>query len=352
MDEGPDDTIAPTLKHIADAAGVSVASVSKVLNNRGGVGDESRRRILDAAERFGYQGRAARNLQRAGVESTAFVIPAEFYSRSQFYEEVIRGALNEAVANSLKIDVRLVPLNPKLLEPEIDAILRDQQPGAMITLGVDNPAVIDRIAESGLPAVIVNGMDRSMRLSCVLPDNWSAGWLATRTLLQAGHTEIVHVAVAHRLSMQRRLEGFRIALDEAGIQFDPDRHLFDLEVLGFSEHDTQHAMRKALQEGRFKETTAFFCATDLVAVGVMQALAERDFSVPDDYSIIGLDDIAIARHARPPLTTIRIDRAELGRAGVELLMQRISDPEANVRRVNLGVKLIERASVGPPRKKR
>ncbi|WP_117194391.1 LacI family DNA-binding transcriptional regulator [Rhizobium terrae] len=349
MDEGPDDTIAPTLKHIADAAGVSVASVSKVLNNRGGVGDESRRRILDAAERFGYQGRAARTLQRAGVESTAFVIPAEFYSRSQFYEEVIRGVLDEAVTNSLRIDVRLVPLNPAILSSEIDVILRDMQPGALIALGVDNPVVIDRIAESGIPAVIINGMDRSMRLSCVLPDNWSAGWLATRTLLQAGHREIVHVAVAHRLSMQRRLEGFRIALQEAGIPFDVDRHLFDLEALGFGEHDTQHAMRAALDQGRFAKTSAFFCATDLVAVGVMQALADRDLSVPDDYSIIGMDDIAIARHSRPPLSTIRIDRAELGRAGVQLLMERISDPEANVRRVNLGVRLIERSSIGAPK---
>lgn len=345
MDEGSGDTIAPKLKDIADAAGVSVASVSKVLNNRGGVGYESRQRILEAAERFGYQGRTARTLQRAGVESIAFVIPAIYYSQSQFYEEVIRGALDEAVANALKIDVRLVPLDPLLLLSEIDGIIKDRQPGALIMLGVDNPAVIDRVAESGLPAVIINGMDRSMRLSCVLPDNWSAGWLATRTLLQAGHREIMHVALAHRLSMQRRLEGFRVALEEAGIPFDPERHLFDLEAQGFGEADTQKAIRTALKQGRFARTTAFFCSTDLVAVGVMQALSDEELSVPGDYSIIGLDDIAIARHSRPPLTTIRIDRAELGRTGVHLLMERIADPDSNVRRVNLGVKLVERTSV-------
>ena len=71
--------------------------------------------------------------------------------------------------------------------------------------------------------------------------------------------------------------------------------------------------------------------------------------MPKDYSIIGLDDIPIARHGRPPLTTVQIDRFELGRVGVELLMERISDPECNVRRINLGVKLVERASVGRPR---
>ena len=102
-----DEANAPTLRDIADAAGVSVASVSKVLNNRSGVGEESRRKILDIAERYGYQGKTARSLHKAGVDSVAMLMPAEFYSRSQFYEDVIRGALDEAAAHSLKIDVRL-----------------------------------------------------------------------------------------------------------------------------------------------------------------------------------------------------------------------------------------------------
>lgn len=350
MDEGSEDSTAPTLKHIAEAAGVSVASVSKVLNNRGGVGDESRQRILDVAQRFGYQGRAARSLQRAGVDRTAFIIPVEFYSRSQFYEEVISGALQEAMANSLKVDVRLVPLDPDLLLTEIDGILRDLQPGAVVALGIDHPRIIDRLAESGLPAVLINGMDRTMRIPCVLPDNWSAGWLATRRLLEAGHREIVHVALPNRLSLQRRLEGFRVALEEAGIPFDRDRHVFDLHERGLPESAAQPAMRLALQDGLFTHTTAFFCCTDVVALGVTQALETLGRSVPEDYSIIGLDDIAIARHSRPPLTTIHIDRAGLGRAGVQLLLERISDPDANVCRLNLGVRLIERSSVAAPRR--
>lgn len=346
MDE---ESNAPTLRHIADAAGVSVASVSKVLNNRGGVGDESRRKILDHAERLGYQGRAVRSLLRAGVENTVIVTPAEFYSRSQFYEDVIRGALEEAKANSLKVDVRLVPLETQQALPEVDQILEDMRPGAFVTLGMDQPEIIDRIVESGIPAVVINGMDRTMRLSCVLPDNWSAGWLATRRLLDAGHREIVHVATPLRLSLQRRLEGFRVALEEARITFDRERHLFDLTSLGLQESDTPLAIRQALQEGRFEQATAFFCGTDVIALGVMQALQGRGLSVPQDYSIIGVDDITIALHSRPPLTTMRIERAELGRIGIQLLMERIADPAANVRRVNTGLRLIERASVSKPR---
>ena len=92
--------------------------------------------------------------------------------------------------------------------------MRDIRPGALVVLGMDHPVMIDRIVDRGIPAVIINGMDRTMRLSCVLPDNWSAGWLAAQRLLAAGHREIVHVTIPHRLSLRRRLEGFRIALEE------------------------------------------------------------------------------------------------------------------------------------------
>jgi DNA-binding LacI/PurR family transcriptional regulator len=329
---------------------VSVASVSKVLNNRAGVGDESRRKILENAERLGYQIRAVRSLIRAGVENAVVVTPAEFYSRSAFYEDVVQGLLSEAAANSLKIDVRLVSLDTAHALSEVDEVLRDSRPGAFVAMGMDQPAIIERILEAGIPAVIINGMDRTMRISCVLPDNWSAGWLATQRLLTAGHRRIVHVTSPHRLSLIRRLEGFRVAIDEAGIPFEHDTHVFDLARLGVDEADTPQVIRQALQQGRFADTTAFFCSTDVVAIGVMQALQARGHSIPEDYSIIGVDDISIAQHSRPQLTTMRIERAELGRVGIQLLLERIADPDASVRRVNMGVRLIERASVADARR--
>lgn len=344
------ETNSPTLRDIADAAGVSVASVSKVLNNRSGVGEESRRKILVLAEQLGYQGRVARTLHRAGVDNILFITPAEYYSNSQFYEDVIRGALDEATANSLKVDVRLVSSNPAEIASDIVNLVQDVRPGAIVALGMDDQLVIDTLVDCKHPTVILNGMDRTMRLSSVLPDNWSAGWLATRRLLAAGHREIVHVTAPHRLSLKRRLDGFRVALDEASIAFDPDRHLLDLASRGMQEAETQGAVRQALLEGKLDHATAFFCSTDVIALGVLQALQNRGFSVPEDYSIIGMDDISIALHSRPPLTTIRIDRAELGRVGIQLLMEKIADAEGSVRRVNIGVQLIERASVAPPRR--
>jgi DNA-binding LacI/PurR family transcriptional regulator len=189
-----------------------------------------------------------------------------------------------------------------------------------------------------------------MRFSSVLPDNWSAGWLATQYLFDAGHRDILYIGSPNRFSLKRRMEGFRIALDEAGIAFDKSVHMIDLHEMGIDEEMAQPAIYKAIEAGRFKNATGIFCNTDVLALGVMQALEAHGYNIPHDYSVISLDDIPIARHSRPPLTTIQIDRAELGRIGAELLLERISSPESNVRRVNLGVKLIERASVTKPRK--
>lgn len=283
------------------------------------------------------------------LSAAVIVVPADYYSRSLFYEDVVRGALEEATDNSLKVDVRLVPLDPTAAVGEIGEMLDLANHGAIVAMGMDHPRVIDRIVESRLPAVDINGMDRTMRLSCVLPDNWAAGWLATQCLLRAGHREIVHVTLPHRLSLQRRLEGFRVALEEDGIDFDRNRHVLDLGRLGPQEPDAQQGLRQAFQDGKFDYATAFFCSTDVVALGVMQALQSRKFTVPRDFSVIGLDDVAIALHSSPPLTTVRIDRMELGRVGMRVLLDRIADPDTSVRRVNLGVTLIERSTVGPPR---
>lgn len=341
------DKPAATLKDIADAAGMSVASVSKVLNNRSGVSEESRQKVLSLAEQLGYLGRNARAMHRAGVGSVALIVPARYSSDSQFYEDIISTVLEESAANSLNVEVRLLADASRI--EEMDDLLADGSPGAVIGVGLDNAEVIARLAAENVPAVLINGMDRSMQIDSVLPDNWSAGWLATRHLIEAGHRNILHMTLPHRLTMQRRMEGFRVAMIEAGQAFEESRHILDLGREGFAETDGVAAIAAAFEAGRLDDVTAIFCSTDMVAFGAMQGLQSLGFSVPQDFSIIGLDDVVVARNSRPPLTTMRIDRRELGAIGVSLLRQRIAEPGRSVTRLNVGVKLIERSTVAPPR---
>jgi DNA-binding LacI/PurR family transcriptional regulator len=339
---------AVTLQDIADAAGVSVASVSKVLNNRPGVGDDSRRRIIGIADQMGYQARTSRGHSAAKSRDVTVVTPGEYYSNSQFYSDVIQGVLDEAKSRGVEANVRLMARDLPEAESDIAKILADTGTGAVLLVGLDYPEVIERIVQSELPAVIVNGTDRSMRLSSVTPDNRSAGWLATCHLLAAGHRNIVHVTLPHRSSLVRRMDGFRDAMEEAGIQFDPVHHVLDLSKEGVRDFEAALAIKQALKEGRLDDTTAFFCSTDLVALGVMEGLKESGCDVPGSYSVIGLDDVPIAHYSRPPLTTIRVDRMELGRVGFSMLQEKIANPALSVRHVDLGVELIERHTVSRP----
>lgn len=343
------DTPSTTLRDIADAAGVSVAAVSKVLNNRGGVSEESRQRVLQVADELGYQGKSARAMHKAGVGTAALVVPADYYADSQFYHDIIAAVLSESASNSLEVEVRLLAPSDSGDLAELDEILASAGHGAVIAIGLNDPATIGRIGSSGLPAVLINGMDRTMRVDSVLPDNWSAGWLATRHLMEAGHRDIMHVTLPRRLTMQRRMDGFRVAIEEAGMTFDPARHMLDLEQTGHAETQARAAIAEAFEAGRLANVTGFFCSTDMVAFGVMQGLQSLGFVVPDDFSVISIDDVTVARNSRPPLTTMRIERAELGRIGVSLLLRRIAEPARSVARLNTGVVLVERATIAPPR---
>lgn len=347
-DDGADGrAAAPTLNDIAQAVGVSVASVSKVLNKRAGVSEALRQRVLEVVRDLGYPAGAAR--QRLPVTRVSIATPAKHFSGSLFYEDVFAGVLNELKAQNLEPDVRLLPsVSPQAGTATAD-LLRGEKPEALILLGIDDPPVIDQVVAVGIPTVIVNGLDRTMRVTSVLPDNRFAGWMATRHLLEAGHTEIVYVDQGHRLSLRRRRDGFLDALEGAGIALDPHRHILDLTEEGVSDGEAARAIDKALADGRLAHVTAFFCSTDVIALGVLQALEGRGLSVPSDCSVIGFDDVPIALHSRPPLTTMRIGRAELGRHGVELLLERILDPDATPKRVAMAVQLIERASVAAPR---
>src|SRR3954447_24283026 len=172
----------PTLHDIARAAGISIASVSKVLNNRPGVSEESRRRVLGIADELGYLGRAGRPA-RAAVNGVTILTLSRYFSDSQFYEDIFQGIVDEAEAQSLHTDVRLLPSDGPDAEVDVSDIFRTGRPDSVLLLGLDQPAILDQVVQSGVPAVIINGLDPMMRLSSISPDNRFAGWLATRRLL-------------------------------------------------------------------------------------------------------------------------------------------------------------------------
>jgi DNA-binding LacI/PurR family transcriptional regulator len=326
----------PTLKDIADRAEVSVGAVSKVLNNREGVGSATRDKVLRIAEELGYRGRSGR--QHARV----FVLTLERYVvNDAFYGDVLNSIGTTGAACGMDVSVSVFRTIEEMLEP---GKLPTGHP--ILLVGVDDPFLVDAVAASGVPAVIVNGMDPSMRLPSVAPDYLYGAAMGTRHLLELGHRDIVHVTHPWRESLRRRLAGFRAAFEAEGVAFDPARHILDLGSPANISLSARDVVEQWLAAGN-PMPSAFFCVNDLVALGVMQAVQARGLSVPDDVSVIGFDGLSLGNLSAPPLTSVKSDRHALGRIGVDMLAALVADPTAPLQRISVGVELVVRRSTAP-----
>lgn len=334
---------AATLTDVARAAGVSVGTVSKALNRRDGVSAAIADRIIEIARGLGYQKRQLAP-EPAAIASATILTYDRFLVSGQFYGEILDGLLKEGDRRGLDMAVDLLPTGGLEALLERGALFGATPPEGVIILGIDTPDLVDAVAALALPAVLVNGVDRRMRLSSVSPDYHFGGWLAARHLLERGHRDIVHVTHPWRTSFTLRLDGFRDALADFGIAYDPERHLLDTGSRVLLSLDARQAVDRLIAAGPLRPT-GFVCAADMLAVGVVQALTAAGLSVPDDASVIGFDDLPVSARCTPPLSSIRIDRGELGRVAVDLLLERAAQPERPVRRVGVGTALVERASV-------
>jgi DNA-binding LacI/PurR family transcriptional regulator len=334
----------PTLKDLADAAGISVAAVSKVLNNREGVSATNRARVARVAAEIGYRGRGGRLTAQPRLDTAVVATLAKYVTNDAFYSEILDGLVRNAKEEGLALDLAILT-GTDLSSPDYAPLL-EANGGGILLVGVDDPDLVTAIHKTGRPTVLVNGMDRRMRVSSVSPDYNFGGWLATQHLLDLGHRDIVHVTHVYRESLRRRLLGFRDALEEAGIAFTPEQHVLDV---GAPDMLTISCRERVSQWIAARRTmpTAFFCANDMVALGVMQAVVETGRSVPRDVSVIGFDGLKLGEHAAPPLTTMAMDAAQMARTAIQLL-QSVHESRA-VRRVALGVSFLERDSTAPRR---
>jgi len=325
----------PTLKDIAQAAGVSVAAVSKVLNNREGVGETTRMRILKTIDDLGYNGRAGRE---TSVGTATLLTLEKYVENDAFYGEILEAITTTSGSAGIEIGLKVHRDTDDIAR----AIQNESVNGPLLLLGIDHPDIVDAVIARALPAVIVNGMDRTMRLTSVSPDYHFGAWVATQHLLTLGHRHILHVTHPYRETIRRRIDGFRNAIEEVGIHFSPQQHIIDLgspENISLAARDI---VLERLKQGDLP--TALFCMNDMVALGAMQAVQSMGLSVPDDISVIGFDGLPLGRYATPALTSVQTNRASLGSIGVALLVERMTQTSAAVQRVTTGGDLLIRRS--------
>ncbi|MEU6250551.1 LacI family DNA-binding transcriptional regulator [Glycomyces sp. NPDC047010] len=336
-----------TLKDIAAEAGVSAATVSNVINgNRARVSADTRDRILRIVERRGYVPSApARSLAARSSRIIGLLVPAADQD-SLTLSPHTAGIIGMLERELRRHDYHLL-LRGIARPAEVTEVLRSWNLDGAVLLGFLD-AEIDRLKRRSVGDVALVAMDAYADNPLTLgvrSDDREGGRLAARHLLGLGHRRIAFAGPASSATgvVRRRYEGFRLAFAETGTAWDEDLRLTV---------DTTHAsgreagLRLAAEH---PDATAVFATADVLAIGLMEGLAAAGRTVPGDVSVVGYDDIDIARYVAPKLTTVAQDLQAKSAAAVRLLLDRLAGGAPPDAAVTLDVRLMLRGTTAPPR---
>jgi LacI family transcriptional regulator len=333
-----------TIRDIADLAGVSIATVSRVLNDRPDVAPETRENVLQVVRAQGFStNRSARGPSngRTGMIGLTLPLVADAY-----FGPILSGAAEALYERDLRI-----VLAPTLHEHDrevslIDRLMRGTTDGAILMLPQESPEELLMLQRQGFPFVVVDPREQPPDgVACVSAMHATGAKEATEHLLGLGHRRIGAIAGAPGwYATEERLLGFRAALAAAGILLDPDLVVYTDWSMGSGREAAEKLL--SLDE----PPTGIFGFNDNVAIGALHAALARGLSVPNDLSLVGFDDTSQALIVTPELTSVRQPLAELGRVGVSLLARLIEGRRVDALRMELSTKLDVRGSTAPLRR--
>jgi LacI family transcriptional regulator, galactose operon repressor len=333
---------ATTMKRIAGELGVSITTVSKVLNNHADISAATRSRVLAKVAELGYQRNAvARSLSLRRTHTLGIVIPDLMHS---FFVEIVAGIEPVASVRGFGLLLCSSGEDPRKERAELEMLRGRQVDGVVIasTHGSGSTDMLLQLVRQGTTLVMIDRDDHApVKCHRVLTDDERVGQLATAHLLDVGRRAVAHIGGPAIVHAKRRERGWREALKSRGIK-PPD----DWIVRGgFMESDGYKAMKRLLTVR--PRLDAVFAANDPAAIGAMKAIWEAGLRVPDDIAIVGVGDIALGDLLRVPLTTVGWSRREQGRHAAELLLNGLEQEEAvEPQRILIPPRLIVRESSG------
>lgn len=328
----PQQTGRTTLASIATAAGVSLPTVSKVLNGKDDVAPATRARVRRLLEEHNYVPVVRRGGEKPLVEVVFTALD------SSWAVEILRGVTE----SDLEVVVTSLARSPG--SGWVDGLVRGGRRGAIVVTSRLTPADQRALGRSELPVVVVDPVDMpGPDVPSVGATNWAGGLAATEHLVALGHRRIAVIGGPEAyLCSRARIGGYRAALERAGIPLDPAliRH-------GNFHHDGGFDQASRLL-GQQAPPTAVFAGSDEQAFGVIEAARVAGLSVPGDLSVVGFDDLPMARWSSPPLTTVRQPLSEMGRTAGRMLHELITRGRLDPQRVELATTLVPRTSTAPP----
>ncbi|MFT4173679.1 MAG: LacI family DNA-binding transcriptional regulator [Rhodocyclaceae bacterium] len=336
----------PRQADVAKRAGVSPSTVSKVINGGAGISAELRMRVVQAARDIGFPIEEPRApVAERTVCRIKLITNYQFltYDGNYFHAEVIQSVLAECERSGIEIDTVLLDRDHQNNLEKFRTQIHSGEVHASIIVGVDSSPILELVRELDVPVVLINGNDPACQFDSVMPAFRDGSRMATRYLIEQGHRDIVHVTHLYRPLIRRRLDGFREALEEAGLPFSFERNVIDIASGHFSAEQAATAVAERIRAGTLK-ATALFCVSDYTAFGVVQGILRSGCTVPGDFSVASFDDLPLAQLCRPALTSVGVDRRALGRIAVERLLTRMQGDTGPTLRIEVGPRLTVRES--------
>jgi len=325
------------MKDVAQLAGVSIQTVSAVVNNKPDISAQTRAKVLAVVKELNYQpDLVARSLRTRQTKSIALVV-------SNIASVAIATMAKAAEAHAHTLGYRLILYNtdndPEREANYFQAAVQQRVDGVVFIAALGQLGYLDILEAARIPAIAIDRVPENYSGPAVMLDNLKAGRLAGEHLLDLGHQHMAHIGGPMEIRLaQERLAGFQQALENRGIE----EGSYPITQGAFRCQHGYTAMQQLLT--RRPRPTAVFAANDLMAMGAMRAIAEAGLRVPDDISVVGVDDIEVAAYQTPPLTTVRQNCDELATLGVQLLCDILAGKELAQTQITIKPTLVIRHS--------
>jgi LacI family transcriptional regulator len=331
-----------TIIDVANQAGVSYSTVSRVVNGKSYVKPETREKVLQAMTRLGYQANLHARSLAGGRSNVIGLLVIDL--TTQYMGEIIHGIDDVLAANQYELMLYTTHRRKTKESAYVNMMARGLADGLLIVLPREPEAYLESLREREFPYVLIDQLGLDECDLSVIAANRQGGYEATRHLINLGHQRIGMVTGwMDMISARQRIEGYEAALVEHHIPYDPQLVFVSdfSQVGGFN--GAMHLLNLPVPP------TAIFASNDVSAMGVLDAVRACGLSIPGDLSVIGFDDIPMSATSSPPLTTIRQPLQEMGRVATQLLLNLIGKSKEKPTSVVLPTELILRESTAPPR---
>ncbi|MEB3103908.1 LacI family DNA-binding transcriptional regulator [Ferviditalea candida] len=326
-----------TIYDVAKQAGVSIATVSKVISGKGKISKKRREQILKIMEELNYQpSMIASALVGKKTYTIGLLIPD---ISNPFFAEIARAIEDQAHQSGYSIIICSTDNKDERVERYISLLEQKSVDGIIIGTGVENIEILRRLETRSIPFVMISRESTALAVDTVVSDDYIGGILAAQHLAELGHRRFAILSENLKVSSSReRIRGFKQGLSDMNIPFD-DKNIV------ICDYRVEEGRRCAYELLQYTEKpTAIFCCNDLLAIGAIQAAKQLGIKVPDALSIVGFDDTILASVTDPPLTTIAQPIDRMGKQAFNLLIDNLMNSESVKQRIVLRPELIIRQS--------